>query len=1002
MPFWAEGHDVLIHVRIIRVLVLVCIAFMALVSGVFSLDQGTIPVQVHRAAAKVDGKSVSTYDITRLALLGRTVIHLKENYVDPSRIDEAQMLGSALEYLQSEIDDVFVSIKKNAEGRPDEALVKAGSESKSFQLSNVENLWQMSFKLKDIFKYIQRNAKLIDRPKYVEYAAINGLLSTLDPHSVLLGPNEYREMKLSTYGRFGGLGIVIQIEDGYPVIVRPIPNTPAYRAGLKAGDKVVQIGLDSTVNMTTDETVELLRGEPNTPAVIWISRSGWSLPRKFVVPRAEIEVDSVHRRLLKGRIGLIRIDQFQSSTHDELVRAQAYLESKAKKRLKGLIIDLRGNPGGLLDQAVRIADNFIVSGPLVTTVGYGQKVRQPKMATRAGTNTRLPIAVLIDESSASASEIVAGALKNHNRAILIGRRSFGKGSVQVIYDNQDDSALKLTIAQYLTPGDESIQSIGVTPDIQVRPLLVDKSRVDLFVEIEAGEKRLPKHLQTLASGQNINPSKSAYSVSYLRDLKTEKKIAQMPEKLLEDYETQLAAQLLRTVKSTDREVMLRDVRAVMRERRKTTDSSVNKALAERGIDWTAGSRTTGLPKAKIDIKTNLENQTIIAGTPLKVTVTITNHGSGDYLRLAAISRSKFRQLDNREFLFGRLQPGESKSWTTEFAVDAATPPGSVNFDVSVSAQNSEQPVVQTVNFKVVQPPLPAFAFDYRIDDRRFGNGDGLLQSGEVAELNVRVKNRGAGAADSMLGILKRHKDDPDRKLIIERGRIESGRLESGQVTHLKFKIRVKDVRPSKVPLRLVIVDPKTGEITSGTVQLIVVQKARRLRPEKLNLKAKLAAIDVYSHYWADSPRIGTLDGHLNVRAGMPGWYRVTLPDGAFGWVRRQDVEPGGHLPMSFTAMEPNGLIRIDIENEPRETTGAHPSVAVVGRLASRYPLKDLRVFRNNKKIFFQSADNADASNELSFDTLVPLVDGINQIEIVGRTQADQIRTRKFMILKGAQ
>ena len=151
MPFWAEGHDVLIHVRIIRVLVLVCIAFMALVSGVFSLDQGTIPVQVHRAAAKVDGKSVSTYDITRLALLGRTVIHLKENYVDPSRIDEAQMLGSALEYLQSEIDDVFVSIKKNAEGRPDEALVKAGSESKSFQLSNVENLWQMSFKLKETF-----------------------------------------------------------------------------------------------------------------------------------------------------------------------------------------------------------------------------------------------------------------------------------------------------------------------------------------------------------------------------------------------------------------------------------------------------------------------------------------------------------------------------------------------------------------------------------------------------------------------------------------------------------------------------------------------------------------------------------------------------------------------------------------------------------------------------------------------------------------------------------
>ena len=524
--------------------------------------------------------------------------------------------------------------------------------------------------------------------------------------------------------------------------------------------------------MTTDETVELLRGEPNTPAVIWISRRGWSVPRKFVVPRAEIEVDSVHRRLLKGRVGLIRIDQFQSSTHDELIQAQAYLESKAKKKLKGLIIDLRGNPGGLLEQAVRIADSFVISGPLVTTVGYGQKVRQPKMATRAGTNTRLPIAVLIDESSASASEIVAGALKNHNRAILIGRRSSRKGSVQVIYDNQDDSALKLTIAQYLTPGDVSIQSVGVTPDIEVRPLLVGRNNVDLFVDTEAGEKRLPKHLQTLASGQNDDTMKSAYTVSYLRDLEIEKKIAQMPEKLLEDYETSLAADLLRAVKSTDREVMLRDVKFLMRERLKTTESRVDQALSKRGIDWTDVGPASGSPQAKIDIETNLENQTIIAGKALRVSVSIKNQGSGDYVRLAAISQSKFQQLDNREFIFGRLKPGESKTWTTEFPLDASTPPGPLKFDLNVSAKNLDKPMVRTVRFKVVQSPSPAFAFDYRIDDSRFGNGDGLLQSGETVELNVRVKNRGLGPADSLLGILKRHKDDQDRKLIIERGRIE--------------------------------------------------------------------------------------------------------------------------------------------------------------------------------------------------------------------------------------
>ena len=482
-----------------RLIAVVCIAFSVLVSGVLPWTDETSSLNVHHAVARTEVETTSAYDLTRLSLLGRTVIHLKENYVDPGRIDESRMLSEALKFVQSEIDDVIVTSPVEEQGESKVALVQAGGEAKRFQLDDIDNLWQLSFRLKDVFKFIQTHSRLIHRPKYVEYAAINGILSTLDPHSALLDPNEYREMKLSTNGRFGGLGIVIQMEDGYPVVVRPIPNTPAERAGLKSGDKIVQIGLDSTISMTTDETVDLLRGEPDTPAVIWVARKNWSSPRKFVVPRAEISVDSVNHWLLSGGIGVIRIEQFQSSTHAELVRAHRKLKRLAKGKLAGLVLDLRGNPGGLLEQAVRVADRFVASGPLVTTVGYGAKVRQPKMATRDGTDKTLPMVVLVDEASASASEIVAGALKNHNRALIVGRRTFGKGTVQVIYDNQDESALKLTIAQYLTPGDESIQSVGIVPDIRVDPLRVDPKSIDLDVQAVAGEGQLPHHLATLGA-----------------------------------------------------------------------------------------------------------------------------------------------------------------------------------------------------------------------------------------------------------------------------------------------------------------------------------------------------------------------------------------------------------------------------------------------------------------------------------------------------------------------
>ena len=287
-------------------------------------------------------------------------------------------------------------------------------------------------------------------------------------------------MKLSTR-KFGGLGIVINVQDGVLTVVRPIEDTPADRAGIQVGDKIVQIGLDSTVNMTLDEAVDLLRGEPNTRVAIWVERKGWTTPRRFLLRRANVKVKSIAYRLLKNRIGLIRIHNFQSTTISELKRAMTRLKGQAGRSLKGLVLDLRGNPGGLLDRR-KSSGSFCA----VWAVGYNcgpwfQNARTQD-GDPCGDHHAVTMVVLIDGSSASASEIVAGSLKNHNRALVVGERSFGKGSVQVIYDNRDDSALKLTIAQYLTPGGISIQSVGIVPDIRVRGLFIDPDDegIDIF------------------------------------------------------------------------------------------------------------------------------------------------------------------------------------------------------------------------------------------------------------------------------------------------------------------------------------------------------------------------------------------------------------------------------------------------------------------------------------------------------------------------------------------
>jgi carboxyl-terminal processing protease len=296
--------------------------------------------------------------------------------------------------------------------------------------------------------------------------AIKGMLQTLDPHSSYLTPDMLKQVEVETKGVFGGLGIEIGVKDGVLTVIAPIEDTPAFRAGLQAGDKIVRIENEPTREMNVMDAVKRLRGEPGTKVTIWIVREGLAEPRSYTITRDIIKIRSVKSKPMGDGIGYVKLTQFQQDTEGDLEKALQAL-TKEKGGLKGLVLDLRNNPGGLLDQAVKVADRFVESGLIVYTDGRIEAQKFKYFAHKNGTYLGFPMVVLVNAGSASASEIVAGALQDHGRAILLGAPTFGKGSVQTIIPMEDGSAIRLTTARYYTPSGRSIQAKGIEPDIAV-------------------------------------------------------------------------------------------------------------------------------------------------------------------------------------------------------------------------------------------------------------------------------------------------------------------------------------------------------------------------------------------------------------------------------------------------------------------------------------------------------------------------------------------------------
>jgi len=328
--------------------------------------------------------------------------------------------------------------------------------------------------------------------------AVRGMLDGLDPHSSYLDEEDFKDIQEGTSGEFGGVGLEVGMEDGWLKVVAPIDETPAAAAGIRSGDVIVRIDDKTIKGLTLQEAVNAMRGEPGTRIKLTVNREGEEKPLEFTLERAVIKTNSVRQRLLEPGFGYLRIAQFQSHTAEDMVKAVGKLRKEGGS-LRGLVLDLRNNPGGVLNGAVAVSDAFLESGEIVSTKG---RTADSESSYRAGPDDILdgaPMVVLVNGGSASASEIVAGALQDHRRALIVGRTTFGKGSVQTIVPVRDKVAVKLTTARYYTPGGRSIQAEGIVPDVILRAVeLKTKEREGHGVR----EADLARRLDNTDTGQN--------------------------------------------------------------------------------------------------------------------------------------------------------------------------------------------------------------------------------------------------------------------------------------------------------------------------------------------------------------------------------------------------------------------------------------------------------------------------------------------------------------------
>ncbi|MCB0272568.1 MAG: PDZ domain-containing protein [Bdellovibrionales bacterium] len=690
---------------------------------------------------------------TNYERLNQVLYYVHNQYVDPSRIDFSKMFTASVKYLSLQLAEL--SYKK------DKASIELSiiNQSKAFS-TKITSIYALRNQLTDLIRFVDQNKKSNPSSDLsLEEVAIAGVLSTLDPHSVYLSKEVLNETNVDIEGKFGGLGIVIGFRDGQLTVISPIDDTPAARAGIEAGDRITKIEKEPTIGMSLTEAVSRMRGPRGTQVTISIMRDGMKKETPYLLTRDIIKVVNTESALLQNDVGYIKLKHFDKNSAHEIAYQIQDLQGKAGKDLQGLILDLRNNPGGLLDQAIGVADIFLEKGSIVSTVERNNRFNTKTKAKKSEQDFTFPLTVLINQGSASASEIVAGALQKNNRALLIGQRTFGKGTVQKIFFLPEETAVKLTISKYLTVNDISIQSIGINPDVETQPIWIKDKEVrfyqfvkfrsesdfeNSFLNDQASETAmmtLPYVIET----KEINDQTIANEYQFGR-LDNDKK----QQKLFETFEIKLAHQILSepSVKKLNRTDLFHNAKSLLTKIEKEKQDEVQIALGKEGIDWTYPPKPTVFcDPDKLEIKTTLTNpkQTFRVGEKIALSTRIKNNADCAFFQVKGISSSKNPVLDQHFVYIGQILPKQDISIQSEIDIPQFQPEGLELLTMNVTDADDRELENDPIYIPFEQPARPLFKVGYEFKQGTTGNtlvfnieNIGTKKSNEVI-LNLKQK-----------------------------------------------------------------------------------------------------------------------------------------------------------------------------------------------------------------------------------------------------------------------
>lgn len=870
-------------------------------------------------------------------------------YVDNKRIRPVKMLEGSLERMSVNIAPVLTKLE--VKGGKVEIDVRIDQFSRGFSFDSPKDINELNYILQQVVAFVKQYLEKDEKPETVDYAVINGFLRQLDPHSSLLIPEVYSDFSTQTSGNFGGVGMMISIRDGALTIISPIDNTPASRAGLRANDQIVQINEESTINMSLSDAVKKLRGKAGTEVDIYIMRKGFSSPKKITIIRDIIEITSVksHQFEKDGkRVGFLKINTFQQNTIDEINEQLEDLDYDLKD-FQGLIIDLRNNPGGLLEQAIKVSDRFLSDGVIVSTAGLNPGSVKSYSAHWFRSLTDIPIIILINNGSASASEIVTAALKKNNRAVVLGIQTFGKGSVQQVIPFPGGSALRITTSKYLTPGKVSIQSVGVSPHIALNPYYISNDFLHVTSpKLDKGEKSLE---QAFSEWGDVGepPQKSAFYLYENEDAEDEDDDTPNDlthkelefSRLQEDYLVQTAINiLLENNRKSFNQLLKKSLEFIDKEQIRQEQKLIDKfASFSTKVDWNKynniNERGKISSKSWIEIKRKVGEDkevwekyegVVPAESEVRLYLEAKNIGSTEIPRLLAISNSENQLLDERQFAFGLLKPGETKRWFAPIKVSDSTPSRNNLIEFIFTDQTKKEIHKTEFVLETVEKRRPEFLYTISIiDDGSFesqGNGNGVIEINESIAVKVDIVNKGKGESGSLTALLK---NGEGKNIYLNAGRQSLKALKPGESSSAYFRFDLKSLPADEdLDFSLDIID---SIFTLSSVN----QKI------KFALQKRVAALS--------------------------------------------------NMPPSIETLSP--------------LTSKQKEFQVDVNIIDQNGVKDVYVFNNNKKIFYKNFLSQNNRTKVDFDLNLELEEANNRVVIISRDDENVISQKNLYVRRTA-